>query len=132
MLMEFADGGGVLKVLLFALAASVLQGEELLERFVKLAGEALAVDAEQGDGAMSVDDVEIDPGLLTGRVRGAAEGLGLEERDAVLTPGGIGEVVDQVGLGGSGGAVFIEELLDVALEGGEVLSGQDGGFGRSR
>jgi hypothetical protein len=93
-LMEFADGGGVLEVLLFALAASVLKGEELLERLVKLAGEALAVDAEQGDGAISVDDVEVDAGLLAGRVGGAAEGLGFEKRDAVLAPGGVGEVVD--------------------------------------
>jgi len=37
--------------------------------------------------------------------------------------------VGQLGLGGGGGLVFIEELLDVALVGGRVFGWQDGGAG---
>ena len=57
------------------------------------------------------------------------EQLGFEERDAVEAPGGVGDFVDELSLGGGGGLVLIEKLLDVALVGVGVLGGQDGGAG---
>ena len=62
------------------------------------------------------------------RVGGAVEQRGFEERDAVEAPGGVGEFVDEQGLGGSGGAVLVEKLLDMALVGSGVFRGQDGGL----
>ena len=55
--------------------------------------------------------------------------IGFEEWDAVEAPGGVGDFVDQLSLGGGGGGVLIEKLLDVALVGFGVLSGQDGSLG---
>ena len=57
------------------------------------------------------------------------EQFGFEERDAVEAPGGVGDFVDELSLGGGGGGVLIEKLLDVALVGFGVLGGQDGGAG---
>ena len=57
------------------------------------------------------------------------EQLGFEKWDAVETPGGVGDFVDQLSFGGGCGGVFIDELLDVALVGFRVLGGQDGGAG---
>jgi len=127
---EFEEGGGVFKVALLALAALGLNGAELGERFLELAGEALAVEAQGGEGAVGVDDVEGQGWIrvgISGRSGGAGEELGFEERDAVEAPGGVGELVDQLGLGGGGGVVLGKELLDVALVCGEVLGGEDGG-----
>jgi len=42
---EFEDGGGVSEVAVFALAAFELDGAEVFQRFVELAGESLAVEA---------------------------------------------------------------------------------------
>jgi hypothetical protein len=50
---------------------------------------------------------------------------GFDERDAVLAPRGIGELVDELGLGGSGRTILVKKLLDVAVEGGEVFAGQN-------
>ena len=57
------------------------------------------------------------------------EQLGLKEGDAVESPGGVGDFVDQLSFGRSGGGVLIEKLLDVALVGVGVLAGQDGSAG---
>ena len=57
------------------------------------------------------------------------EKLGFEEWDAVDAPGGVGEFVDELSLGGGGGSVLVEKLLDVALVGVGVLGGQDSGAG---
>ena len=116
-LMVYEQGGGVLEIALLALAAPGLDGAELVEGFLELAGEALAMQSEGGEGAQSVG-------------RSAGEQFGFEERDAVETPGGVGKLVDELGLGGGGGLVFIEKLLDVALVGSRVFGGQDGGLGR--
>ena len=55
--------------------------------------------------------------------------IGFQEWNAVETPGGVGEFVDELGLGGGGGLVLVEKLLDVTLVGFGVLGGQDGGSG---
>ena len=57
------------------------------------------------------------------------EQLGFEEGNAVETPGGVGDFVDQLSLGGGGGLILIEKLLEVALVGFGVLGGQDSGLG---
>ena len=57
------------------------------------------------------------------------EQLGFEEWDAVEAPSGVGDFVDELSLGLGGGLVLIEKLLDVALVGVGVLTGQDGGAG---
>ena len=127
--MEFEDAGGVVEILLLALAALGLDVAELFEGFSGTGGRGAGRGGRGGEGAMSVDDVEIDAGLLGGWIGGAGEQLGFEERDAVEAPGGVGEFVDELSFGGGGGAVLVEELLDVALEGGGVFGGQDGGVG---
>jgi hypothetical protein len=54
--MEFQEGGSIPEV------------AKLVERFLELAGEALALDAEAVEEAMGVDDVKVDGGLLGGRI----------------------------------------------------------------
>ncbi len=130
MFVEFEEGGGVFEIALLALAALGLDGAELSERFLELAGEALRVEAEGGEGAVGVDDVEGHGWMSRDQwagCGGAGEELGFEERDAVEAPGGVGELVDELGLGGGGGVVLGEELLEVVLVGGEILGGEDGG-----
>jgi hypothetical protein len=83
---------------------------------------------------MKIDDVEghfliSGGGLIGGRVGGAGKQLGFEEWDAVEALGGVGDFVDQLSLGGGGGGVLIEKLLDVALVGFGVLGGQDSSAG---
>ena len=116
--MEFEDDGGVFQFALFALAAVGLKGAELVERLLELAGEALAMDAERGDGL----DQELGSG-------GVLEEAGFEERYAVLAPREVGDLVDKLGFGWRGRMVFVEELLDVAIEGGRVFGRKDGILG---
>ena len=70
-------------------SALVLDVAELLDGFLELAGEALALDAEAVEEAMGVEDAEV----------GAREKVGFEERDAVEAPGGVDEFVDKLGFG---------------------------------
>ncbi len=58
-----------------------------------------------------------------------SEQIGFEQRDAIEAPGGVGDFVDQLRLGGGGGLILIEELLYVAPVGFGVLRGQGGGAG---
>jgi hypothetical protein len=46
----FEDAGGGLQFFLFALAAFGQEDAKLLELLLELTGQALAVDAERGDG----------------------------------------------------------------------------------
>ena len=125
--MEFEEGGGAFEGALLLEAAFGLDFAELVERFLELAGEPLGVHAEGGEGAVGVDDVEVDGSLIGGRVGGAIEEGGFEQRDAVEAPGGVGEFLGELGLGGGGGLVFVEELAAVALVGGGVLGSENGG-----
>ena len=95
-----------------------MEGAELLECLLKLAREALAVNAESRDG------LDHEQGT-----RGFVEQLRFEQRDAVLAPGDVRDLVDELGLGGRGGAEFVEELLDVAMECSQVFGGEDGILG---
>ncbi len=57
------------------------------------------------------------------------EQSGFEERDAVEAPGCVGEFLDELSFGWSGGLVFIQELAAVLLVGDWVFGGQDGSAG---
>ena len=126
--MEFQEGCGLLELALLLVAALGLDLAELLQGFLELAGESLAVQAEGGEGAVGVDDIEVDASLIGRWVGGAVEERGFEVRNAVEAPGGVGEFLGELGFGGSGGLIFVEELAAVALIGGEVLGSQDGGL----
>jgi hypothetical protein len=127
--MEFEEGGGVFEVATLALGAVGLDVAERIHGLLELAREALALDAQVGEEAMGVDDVKVDGSLLGGRISGAVEEFGFEERDAVETPGGIGELLDELGFGGSGGLVFVEETAAMGVERCLVFGGEDGGGG---
>jgi hypothetical protein len=125
--MEFHEGRGVLEVALLLAAALSLDFAELVQGFLELAGEPLGVQAEGGEGAVGVDDVKVDGSLLGGWVGGAVEEGGFEQGDAVKAPGGVGDLLGEVGLGGRGRLVFVEELTAVALVCRGVLGSEDGG-----
>jgi hypothetical protein len=105
---EFEDGSGVFELGAFVEEALILEIAEFVEGFLELAREAGAVQAEAGEDAMCVDDVE-SFGL------GAAQDVGLEERNAIEAPGCVGQILDQLGFGGVGGLVFFDELAAVEL-----------------
>jgi hypothetical protein len=116
--MAYQEFGCFVEMAALQAAAFFLDIAELLESLLELTGEARAVEPEGGE--------ERDLGL---RVGGLGEQFGLEEWDAVEAPGGVGDFVDQLSLGGVGGGVLIEALLDVALVCRGVLSGQECGAG---
>ncbi len=112
------DFGHFVEMAALQAAAFFLDVAELLERFLKLAGEAPAMESQPGE--------ERDLGLGVG---GLGEQIGFEEWDAVETPGRIGNFVDQLSFRGVGRGVLGEKLLELALVGFGVLRGQDGGAG---
>jgi hypothetical protein len=116
----------LLEVALLLAAALELEVAELVHGLLELAGEPRVVQAEGGEGAVGVDDIEFDTSLLGGWVGGAVEEGGFEEWDAVEAPGGVGEFLGELGFGGGGGLVFVEELAAVELVGGGILGGEDG------
>jgi hypothetical protein len=127
--MAYEELGCFVEMAALQAAALFLDVAELIECFLELAGEARAMQTKRSEGAMSVDNIEIDGSLLRGRVDGAREQLGFKEWDAVEAPRGVGDFVDELSLGGCGGGVLIEKLLDVALVGFGILSRQDSGTG---
>jgi hypothetical protein len=129
MFMEFEERGGVFQVATLAFPAFGLDLAQLFERFLELTRQAMPMDAQVAEEAMGVDDVEIDGGLVIGRISGAGQQVGLEERDAVDAPGGVGQFADELGFGGSGGLVFVAKLAVMSFERGVVFGGEDGGEG---
>jgi len=127
--MEFKQGRGTLEGSLLIVAALGLDFAELVHGLLELAGEPLVVEAESSEGAVGVDDVEVDSSLIGGRVGGAIEEGGFEERDAVEPPCGVGEFLGELGLGGSGGFVFVEEAAAMRVERRVVFGWEDGGRG---
>jgi hypothetical protein len=112
---EFEEGGGVLEVAALAFGAGGLDVTERVEAFLELAREPLGVQAEGGEGAMGVNDVD------------AFEKGGFKRGDAVESPGGVGEFLGEVGFGGGGGLVFLEEAAAMRVVRGSVFGGEDGG-----
>ena len=86
-----------------------------MQGLLELAGEAIAVYAEFGNGFGGIDDVEQHAGCFVGGIGGALEQIGFEEGDAVEAPSGVGEFLDELEFGGGGGFVFVMELLAVLL-----------------
>jgi hypothetical protein len=125
MFMELEKSRGLLEVTLLLVAALGLDFAELVQGVLELAREAMGVQSESGEGAVGVDDVKVDASLLGWWVGGTVEERGFERGDAVETPGGVGDFLSELGFGGSGGLVFVEELAAVELVGGGVFGGQD-------
>ena len=128
--MEFEERGGVFEVAALALGAVLLDRAEGVEAFLELAGEALALDAEIGEEAMGVDNVEGDFLVERNGRGGASEQVGFKERDAIETPGGVDKLLDELRFGGSGGLVFVVKLVAMLFKGGRVFGGKNGGGGR--
>src|SRR5580704_3632585 len=120
---EFEEGGGIFESAALALGTVGLDVTERVHGFLKLAGEPLVVHAEGGEGAVGVDDIEVNPGLVVGWVGGAVEEGGFEERDAVDAPSGVGEFLNELRFSGSGRLVFVEEAAAMGVERGPVFGG---------
>jgi hypothetical protein len=127
---EFEEGDGVLELAARAIGALGLDLAQLVEAFLELPGEAIALDAEVGEEAMGIDDVECDLLIEWDGSGGARQDFGFEERDAVETPGSVGELLNELRFGGSGGLVFVEEAAARVRVSGGVFGREDGGSGR--
>src|SRR5579864_8447620 len=138
--MVFEDAGGLAKIARFGFAAVGLDMAEGVEGLVVLAMEAIAVAAEIGEGALlgaegfgdgeggvEVGNVDVDAAGGRGSLEG--EQVILDGGNAAESPGGVGKFLDQDVFGGAFGLEFVEEVLDVALVGGEILGGEEGGGG---
>ena len=108
--MHFEQCGGAFEVAFFFGAAIGLEVAQLIESFVELAGEAVGVEGEFGDGLVGIDDVELDGGFRSGRMGGAREQFGFECGGAVEAPGGIDEFLDELLFGGALGLIFVEVI----------------------
>jgi hypothetical protein len=80
--------------------------------------------AEGGEGAVGVDDIKSHASLLGGWVGSTAQERGFQWREAVETPGGVGDFLGELGFGGGSGLVFVEELAAVALVFSWVFGGE--------
>ena len=120
--MHFEELGGIVQLVAFAAAAFVLNFMEQFEGAPGLAGEAMAVDADLGDGALVLEESEgygkggfsvlmlgLDAVFHCGDAE--REEVGLDRGGTVLSPGSIDKRMDELGLGGAFGLVFIEEGL---------------------
>ena len=133
MFVEFEEGGGFVEIAALAVGALGLDVAEGLEGLLELARDTMALDAEVGDEAMGIDDIEGDflAHFSMGRDGGggAREHFGFEQRDAVEAPGSVDELLDELRFGWGGGLIFVEELAAMFLIGGWVFGGEDGGRG---
>src|SRR5579863_4827642 len=123
------DFGGVAKLAVFPAAALFLDVAQLIEGFVELAGEAAGIEPESGEDAVGVDDVEGDFLFGIGGRERAGEDIRFEQRNAVETPGSVGKFLDELGFGGRGGLIFVEQAAAMVFVGGAVFGGEDGGGG---
>ena len=117
----------VIEVLLLLVASDFLDVAELGDEALELAGEALGVHAQVGERLRLTFERRGDgEGVLDSVADGGeVEEIGFERGGAVESPGSVGEGLDEVGLGGSFGVVFVDERFHVTLVGGEVLGGHD-------
>ena len=118
--MEFQQICGIAEAVTLFAAAFVLDLLELVESFLELTGEARAVQAEDGE--------LVDGGSVCG-VGAFGKEFSFEARDAVETPTGVGEFLDELGFDGVGGLVLVEKILAMLFESGRVFGGQDAGAG---
>jgi len=138
---HFQEVGGIVQLMALAAAALVLDFTELVESAFELAGEALAVDTDLGEGAGVLAErqghcegsfglrmIRPDAGFHFGAAE--REEIGLDRGSAVDSPGGIDERLDELGFGGTFGLVFVEEGFRVTLIGGVILGRQDDGLAR--
>jgi len=136
--MHFEEVGGAVEGVVLVLAALGLDLTKLGEGVFELAGEALAVDSEIGEGVDVFAEGEShgEGGFGLGVTGGDAgfvfgdaerEEVGLEGGDAIEAPGGVGERLNQLLFEGAGGLEVIEEAVGVALVSGVVLCGQNDG-----
>ena len=128
--MEFEEGGGVFEVAALALDAVSLDLAEVVDGLLELAGEPLVVQAESGEGAVGVDNIEVNPGLVVGRVGGTVEHGRFKRGDTIETPGGVGDFLDELGLGGRRGLVLVEEAATMRVVRRLVFGGENGGGSR--
>lgn len=124
--MHFQHSRGTLQLALLLAPAIGLNFAEVFQGLLKLAGKPLAVQAEGGQGAMGVNDIEIDGGLIGRWVSRSVEQGGFERRDAVQPPGCIDQFLGELSLGRRGRLVFLEELAAVALVSGGAFGSEDG------
>ena len=116
--------GGSFENLAFPLATLGLEFAKLPECPFELAREARAMEAEHGKGLEGWLRIRVMPVPI-----GHPQEAGFEERDAAQAPGGFGEFLHQMVLGGRGRLEFLEELAGVQVERGAIFRGQDRGTG---
>src|SRR5579871_3872227 len=107
---ELEEVGGVAQVAFFAFTALVLDVAQQVESLLELAGEARAIETEDGNLLYGGPGVVF---AIGASCRG--EDIGLEQRDAVEPPGSVGQFLDELGLGGIGGLVLVAELAAVGV-----------------
>jgi hypothetical protein len=107
LLVQFHEVEASVEVLLFLGTAGFLEVAKLGDGPFELAGEALGMEAEAGQGFGLVQETfdEVPPTVVEG------EEVGFERDDAVEAPGDVGQGLDQVFFGGALGLVFVAEGL---------------------
>jgi hypothetical protein len=103
---------------------------------LELAGEALAMEAQSGESlgvaVEGVGDAQglahlvgsfVEPQILMDHAE--HEQVVFERGDAVESPGGVGESLDELSLGGAFGLVFGREGAEVGVVGVVILAGHD-------
>ena len=135
--------GGAVELGRFLSAALLLELAELFGFSFAAAAEAVFLELEIAEAAFfgdidfEFDEAAADGGRVIGELFGEAEFARGEEGhfeagDAVETPGGIGERLDEGGFLGSDRGEALEERFEVLLVEGEVVGGEeDGAAGES-
>ena len=111
-------GGG----LLFERAAFGLNLAQGHKSLVELAGEALRMEAERGEGARGLGDAGGGAAVPALFALGDVEELRFERGDTVQAPGGVGDFLDELNFRGRFGLVFLVESAAVALVRGRVFA----------
>jgi len=133
--------GSLVELALFGDAALGLDLAELREGPFELAGEALALGADAGEGPRVFAKCQgHGEGSFGLRVVGAdaifhfgdaeREEIGLDGGGTVETPGSIDEALGELSFGGALGLIFVQEALGVALVSGVIVGGQDNSLAR--
>ena len=116
MFVEFEEGGGLFELAAFEVLPVGLDVTQCDKRFLELAGEAGGLAVEAGEEVVGFDDR---------KAVCAGDEAGFKKRDAAQAPGGVAEFFDELGFGGRGRLVFVEEGATVGFEGGGVFGGEN-------